>query len=74
MAREDVEEYLAIIRGEYRLESAVDIPENFVSLDVDGDGYFSFDELILAIDKYFDIQLDMNVEELRELNEFFFAQ
>ena len=74
MAREDVEKYLAIIRGEYRLESAVDKPENFVSLDVDGDGYFSFDELILAIDKYFDIQLDMNVEELRDLNEFFFAQ
>lgn len=74
MARENVEEYLAIIRGEYRLESAVDIPENFVSLDVDGDGYFSFDELILAIDKYFDIQLDMNVEELRDLNDFFFAQ
>lgn len=74
MEREDVEEYLAIIRGEYRLESWVGIPENFVSLDIDGDGYFSFDELILAIDKYFDIQLDMNVEELRELNDFFFAQ
>ena len=74
MARENVEEYLAIIRGEYRLDSSVDIPENFVSLDVDGDGYFSFDELILAIDKYFDVQLDMDVEELRDLNEFFFAQ
>lgn len=74
MPREDVEEYLAIIRGVYRLASAVEMPENFVSLDVDGDGYFSFDELILAIDKYFDIQIDMDVEELRELNEFFFAQ
>ena len=74
MGREDVEEYLAIIRGEYRLESSVDIPENFVSLDVDGDGYLSFDELILVIDKYFDSQLDMNIEEVRDLNEFFFAQ
>ncbi|MCK4746204.1 MAG: hypothetical protein KAT15_04175, partial [Bacteroidales bacterium] len=74
MGREDVEEYLAIIRGEYRLESSVDIPENFVSLDIDGDGYLSFDELILVIDKYFDSQLDMNIEEVRDLNEFFFAQ
>ena len=74
MGRENVEEYMAIIRGEYRLESSVDIPENFISLDVDGDGELSFDELILVIDKYFDFQLDMNVEELRDLNEFFFAQ
>ncbi|MCK5067271.1 MAG: hypothetical protein KAR16_07530 [Bacteroidales bacterium] len=74
MAREHVEEYMALIRGEYRLESAVDIPENFISLDVDGDGYLSFDELILVIDKYFDFQLDMNVEEVRDLNDFFFAQ
>ena len=74
MDRELVEEYLAIIRGEYRLESSVDIPEDFVDLDVDEDGYLSFDELILAIDKFFDSQLDINIEEVRELNEFFFAQ
>jgi len=74
MGREHVEEYMAIIRGEYELESSVDIPENFISLDLDGDGELSFDELIQVIDKYFDFQLDMNVEELRDLNEFFFAQ
>jgi len=74
MARENVEEYMAIIRGEYRLESSVEIPENFVSLDVDGDGYLSFDELILVIDKFFDSEVDMNIEEIRDLNNFFFAQ
>ena len=72
--REHLEEYLSIIRGQYRLDSSLDIPENFISLDIDGDGYFSFDELILAIDKYFDSQIDMNVDDLRDLNEFFFAQ
>jgi hypothetical protein len=74
MERELVEEYLAIIRGEYRLESAVDIPENFISIDIDGDGYLSFDELILVIDRYFDSQIDLDLDDLRDLNEFFFAQ
>lgn len=74
MNREDVEEYMAIIRGEYRLESSVEIPENFVSLDVDGDGYLSFDELILVIDKFFDSEVDMDIEQIREINDFFFAQ
>ncbi len=32
MDREDVEAYLTIIRGEYRLDSALDIPENFSSM------------------------------------------
>ena len=74
MKREDVEEYMAIIRGEYQLKQAVEIPENFVSIDVDGDGYLSFDELILAIDMYFDSQIDMDLDDLRDLNNFFFAQ
>lgn len=72
--REDVEAYLTIIRGEYRLDSALDIPENFISIDIDGDGYLSFDELILVIDRYFDSQIDMDLDDLRDLNEFFFAQ
>jgi hypothetical protein len=74
MTREDVAEYLAIISGEYQLRSSHKIPEKFKSLDVDGDGYLSFDELLLVIDQYFDFQLDLNVEEIRLLNDFFFAQ
>lgn len=74
MSREDVENYMAIIGGEYRLISEVEIPEKFQSLDADGDGYLSFDELLLVIDKYFDFQLDLDVEEIRILNEFFFSQ
>jgi len=74
MDRTQVEDYMAMIRGEYRLDSAVDIPENFISIDIDGDGYLSFDELILVIDRYFDSQIDMDLDDLRDLNEFFFAQ
>jgi hypothetical protein len=74
MEREGVEEYNSIIRGEYRLPSDVEIPEKFLSLDADGDGYLSFEELLQVIDQYFDFQLDLDVEEVRQLNEFFFSQ
>ena len=74
MDREDVEDYMDIISGEYRLTSDVEIPEKFQSLDTDGDGYLSFDELLQVIDKYFDFQLDLDVEEVRMLNDFFFSQ
>ncbi len=72
MPREGVEDYLTIISGQYKLDSEVVIPEIFLSLDVDGDGNLSLDELLLVIDKYFDFQLDL--EEVRQLNDFFFSQ
>jgi hypothetical protein len=72
MNREGLEEYYSIISGDYRLPSALDIPERFQSLDADGDGSLSFEELLQGIDQYFDFQLDL--EEIRQLNEFFFSQ
>ena len=74
MPREDVEAYFATIRSEYRLSSSQDIPEKFKSLDEDNDGYISFDELLRTVDQYFDFELDLDLGELRELNEFFFSQ
>ena len=72
MPREDVAAYTSIISGQYELDSQLEIPENFQVLDTDGDGYLSFEELLLVIDKYFDYQLDL--DEVRQLNEFFFSQ
>lgn len=74
MKRENVAEYLDLIRGAYRLSSAIEIPERFKPLDENDDGYISFDELLKTVDLYFDFQLDLNLEELRELNQFFFSQ
>lgn len=74
MDRAGVEEYTSIISGEYRLPDQVLIPEKFLFLDSDGDGYLSFEELLQVVDRYFDYQLDLNVEEVRQLNEFFFSQ
>jgi hypothetical protein len=74
MKREDVADYMYMIIGEYSLDTSTEIPERFKALDSDGDGYISFDELLKTIDQYFDYQLDMDLEELRQVNEFFFSQ
>lgn len=74
MPRDEVEAYTLTIRDDYALRRSNEIPEKFLPLDEDVDGYISFDELLKAIDLYFDFQLDLNIAEIRELNDFFFAQ
>ena len=74
MPRNEVEAYLSTVMSEYRVGRSAEIPEKFVSLDTDGDGYISFDELLISIDQYFDYKLDLSLEEIRELNDFFFSQ
>lgn len=74
MDRENVEAYLATIREEYMVGASQKIPEKFKALDEDNDGYISFDELLKTVDLYFDYQLELDIEEVRELNDFFFSQ
>jgi len=74
MPREGVEDYISIISGDYRLPSAGSIPAKFQALDADGDGELSFEELLRVIDSYFDLQMDLDLEEIRQLNDFFFSQ
>lgn len=74
MERSDVAAYFSLIKSEYTLSSATEIPERYRSLDSDQDGYISFDELLKTIDQFFDFQLDLTLEELRQVNEFFFSQ
>jgi Ca2+-binding EF-hand superfamily protein len=74
MLREEVEIYLATIMSEYKMGASRPIPEAFKLLDEDGNGYISFDELLVAIDLYFDFKLDLSIVEVRELNDFFFSQ
>jgi len=74
MERENVDAYLDVIRDSYQVPSVAEIPERFRSLDEDGDGTISFEELLKTVDAYFDYELDLTLEELRELNEFFFSQ
>lgn len=74
MPRDQVEDYFTSIRDDYALRRANEIPAKFVALDEDADGYISFDELLKAIDLYFDYQIELGLEEVRELNDFFFSQ
>ncbi len=74
MSRSDVEAYLATIQDDYRLSSSAVIPDQFKPLDVNEDGYISFDELLKTVDQFFDFQLQLSLDELRKVNDFFFSQ
>ncbi len=74
MNRANVAAYMYMIKSDYSLGSGEEIPERFITLDSDEDGYISFEELLKTIDQYFDFQLELNLDELREVNEFFFSQ
>ncbi len=51
-----------------------EIPERFKAVDVDGDGYISYDEVIRAVDDYFVGKSSYTPDDIYELNAFFFAQ
>jgi Ca2+-binding EF-hand superfamily protein len=74
LKREDLEAYMMLVRDRFVERSVTDIPEKFVQLDTDEDGYISFEELLKAIDEYFDFEVDLSIEELRQVNEYFFSQ
>jgi hypothetical protein len=72
--REDLDLYLALIEDKFIEMRVKEIPEKFAILDIDGDGYISFDELLVVIDSYFDFKINLSLDELRQVNEFFFSQ
>jgi Ca2+-binding EF-hand superfamily protein len=74
MSRRDVKAYFETIGKGYVRKAVSDIPEKFKKLDIDKDGYISFEELLQAIDDYFDFKLNFKVEDIYELNNFFFEQ
>ncbi|MGW8316431.1 MAG: hypothetical protein ACWGNV_12580, partial [Bacteroidales bacterium] len=74
MNRDEVAAYMDMVLAAYMTGEQVEIPDKFKPLDTDLDGYLSYEELLYAIDRYFDYQLDLSLDELRDLNEFFFSQ
>ena len=74
--REEVELYLRTPSSysNYKNITAEEIPEKFKQVDLNDDGYISFDEILDAIDRYFDFSSDLSSEDIYELNNFFFAQ
>jgi hypothetical protein len=51
-----------------------EMPEKFHVLDRDGDSYINFDELLIAIDDFFDFQSFMETDEVYDVINLFFAQ
>jgi hypothetical protein len=74
--REDVELYLRTPSSynKYQNLTADQIPEKFKTIDKDGDGYISFDEILNEIDEFFDFNTNLSSEDIYELNNFFFSQ
>jgi len=55
-------------------DETLEMPQKFKPIDVDGDGYISFKEILGAIDKFFDDESGYEPDDIFELNEYFFAQ
>ena len=60
--------------NKYQSKSIKEIPQKFVTVDNDNDGYISFDEMLDTIDNFFDFEGELSTEDIYELNNFFFAQ
>ena len=73
ISRSELDLYL--VPSEQRERMTFDqLDEKFHGLDLDGDEYLSFDELLLAIDDFFDFKSFMVTDEVYEVINFFFAQ
>jgi hypothetical protein len=71
--RSELHLYISPREAQQRMTLA-DLPEKFHVLDTDGDGYLSFDELLISIDDFFDYKSFMDTEEVYRVINFFFAQ
>jgi len=74
--RDEVELYIRdkSSYAQYYRNQNIEIPEKFKFLDSNGDDYISFDEMLDAIDMYFDFEANLKADDIYELNDLFFAQ
>ncbi len=56
------------------VEGELEVPEKFKKVDQDNDGEISYEELLKAIDAFFNNKSDFTANDIYELNDFFFAQ
>ena len=60
--------------NQFRGLKDVKVPDKYKSVDKDNDGYISFEEVMEAIDNFFDFESDLTTQEIYKLNDFFFSQ
>lgn len=72
----EIYDYYPSLRGygDFRKRFNGEIPDKFISIDTDKDGYISLDEITAALDAFFDFKLDMTMEDIVDLTNFFFEQ
>jgi hypothetical protein len=73
VARQDIALYYTVLEAGRQM-SFSDLPEKFHSLDTDTDAYLSFDELLKAINDFFDYRSVLVTDEVYRMINFFFAQ
>lgn len=54
--------------------SFAEMPAKFKPVDLNNDGYISIEEINIAIDKFFDMKTNLTIEDIYELNDYFFDQ
>jgi len=74
MERDEVKAYFESLKDNFIMVKAEKIPEKYLFLDVNKDGYISYEELLKAVDDYFEYKLEISLDELKEFNQFFFQQ
>jgi hypothetical protein len=76
VARKDVANYLRTPSSydNYKRATSKEIPQKFKKVDNDADGYISFDEMMKAVDTFFDFESELTTDDIYELNDFFFSQ
>lgn len=68
-----VEEYFKALAAQ-KPKVHKEIPQKFKFLDINKDNEISFDEVLNAIDRFFDFDSSLSVGDIYELNDFFFSQ
>ena len=73
--RSEVEAFLLMQRVQNRTRRGdLTIPEKFKSVDINNDGYISFDEFMKALNDFWDDNSNLTPNDLKELNDLFFEQ
>ena len=73
VSRDEVDLYAYVNMTSSRTRR-VRIPEKFKPLDLDEDSYISYEEVLQAIDRFFDYEVSLSTEDIYELTDFFFTQ
>lgn len=72
----EIYDYYPSLRGyeNFRNRFNGNIPDKFIAIDTNKDGYISLDEITVALDAFFDFKLDMTMDDIIDLTNFFFEQ